>query len=76
MMTEGLRRKPTYEEVIDYIEHDPDKIKYPNRRAKILRSSFELSQVDGAGMAVLEQHRAEEMKENQIIPITTVSNSE
>ena len=31
MMTEGLRRKPTYEEVIDYIEHDPDKIKYPYR---------------------------------------------
>jgi len=26
MMTEGLRRKPTYEEVVDYIEDDPDRI--------------------------------------------------
>ena len=34
MMTDGSRRKPTYEEVIDYIENDPDKIKYPNRAAK------------------------------------------
>ena len=26
MMTEGLRRKPTYEEVIDYMHDDPDKV--------------------------------------------------
>ena len=34
MMTDGLRRKPTYEEVIDYIENDPDNIRYPNRASK------------------------------------------
>ena len=39
MMTEGLRRKPTYEEVLDYIEYDPDKIKYPNRASKFLRNT-------------------------------------
>ena len=58
MMTDGLRRKPTYEEVIDYIEHDPDKIKYPNRTAKYLRNTFELSQFDGVGQALLEQQQA------------------
>jgi len=45
----GLKKKPTYEEVLDYIERDPDKIKYPDRRAKILRSTHWLSQLDGEG---------------------------
>ena len=61
MMSSGLRRKPTYEEVIDYIETDPDKVKYPNRTAKFLRSTFQLSQLDGMGQALLEQQQAEEM---------------
>ena len=34
MMTDGLRRKPTYEEVIGYIENYPDKNKWLNRAAK------------------------------------------
>jgi len=38
-------------------------IESPNRTSKFLRSSFQLSQLDGAGMAVLEQQRAEEMKD-------------
>ena len=63
MMTEGLRRKPTYEEVIEYIEYDPDKIKYPKRTATFLRNTFQLSQLDGMGQAILEQQQAEEMKE-------------
>ena len=52
MMTDGLRRKPTYEEVIDYIEYDPNKIKYPNSAAKFMRSAFQLSQLDGIGQAL------------------------
>ena len=59
----GLKKKPTYEEVIDYIENDPDKIKYPNRDAKFLRNSFELSQLDGMGMQIMEQQQLREMKE-------------
>ncbi len=63
MMTDGLKRRQTYEEVVDYIEHDPDKIKYPNRTAKYLRNTFELSQLDGVGQALLEQQQAAEIKE-------------
>ena len=62
MMSSGLRRKPTYEEVIDYIENDPDKIKYPHRAAKFLRNAFQLSQLAGAGQALLEQQPAEALK--------------
>lgn len=63
MMTDGLRPKPTYEEIIDYIENDPDKVKYPNRAAKLIRNTFQLSQLDGVGQALLEQQEAEAMKE-------------
>ena len=38
-----LKTLPTYEELIDYIERYPYKIKYPDRSAKFLRNSFQLS---------------------------------
>ena len=38
-----LKTLPTYEELIDYIERDPYKIKYPNRGAEFLRNSFQIS---------------------------------
>ena len=63
MMESGLRRKQTYEEIIDYIENDPDKIQYPNRAAKYLRNTFQLSQLDGMGQALLEQQEINEMAE-------------
>ena len=63
MMESGLRRKQTYEEIIDYIETDPDKIQYPNRAAKYLRNTFQLSQLDGVGQALLEQQEVNEMAE-------------
>ena len=65
MMTEGLKRRQTYEEVIDYIENDNDKIKYPDRTAKQLRNTFELSQLDGVGMQLMEQQQFQEMKERE-----------
>ena len=45
--TAGLKRKPTYLELVNYILKDPDKIKYPNRRATIARNSHWLTQADG-----------------------------
>ena len=38
--TLGLKEKPTYEDVIDYISRDPDKIKYTNRKATQFYNSF------------------------------------
>ena len=57
----GLRERPTYEELIDYIETNNDKIKMPDRRAQFMRRSFYLSQLDGEGMRQEEQ--AQKMKE-------------
>lgn len=56
----GLQKRPTYEELVNYIVKDPDSIRFPNRKAKILRNSFELSQLDGIGM--MEINRQHEMQ--------------
>jgi hypothetical protein len=55
----GLQQRPTYEDLVKYIEKDPDTIRYPNRTAKIARNSFELSQLDGIGQ--LEINRQHEL---------------
>ena len=45
-MIKGLKLKPTYENLIEYIADPKDKIKLPNRQAKFLRDGFILSQLD------------------------------
>ena len=44
---QNLRKKPTYEQLINYLEVEQPKIKYPDRTATILRNSHYLSQFDG-----------------------------
>ena len=43
----SLRKRPTYNEIVDYLENDQPKIKYPDRTATFLRNSPYLSQFDG-----------------------------
>ena len=53
----GLKQRPTYDDMIKYISDDPDKILFPNRKAKIVRNSFQLSQLDGIGtLEINRQH--------------------
>ena len=35
----GLHKRDSYEGLIDYLENKQEKVKYPNREAKILRDS-------------------------------------
>ena len=52
---DGLRKKETYDELIDYVMNKQEKIKYPNRTAKFLRESPQLSNLlDGDGEGLLE----------------------
>ena len=64
-MTDGLKRRQTYEEVLYYIENNNDKIKHPDRTANQLRNTFELSQLDGVGMRIMEQQQFKEAKERE-----------
>ena len=56
----GLVQNPTCLELMNYIETNNDKIKMPDRRAKFLRNSFYLSQLDGEGMR--RQEKQEQLK--------------
>jgi hypothetical protein len=60
-----LRQRPTYEQVIEHIENDTDKIKYPDREAKFLRNSFELSFLDSFNHEQLQEQQNNVIK-NQL----------
>ena len=63
--TKGLHKKATFNEIIDEIVNPKDKIIFPNRFAKQLRNSFELSQLDGEGMRQMEMQSVNVMKEQR-----------
>ena len=67
MIKVGLKPRHSFEQAINYIETNKDVITYPDRRAKLLRNTFELSQLDGIGgylADVLEEQKAKaEQKE-------------
>ena len=40
---QGLRKRESYDEIVDYLENKQEQIKYPNRLAKQLTESPQLS---------------------------------
>jgi len=65
MVVIGLKKRDTFEEVVEYIRNPKDVIKFPDRYAKQIRNSFELSQLDGVGMMEHEEHELQTMKETE-----------
>ena len=61
----GLHKRPTYDELVDFIETDPERIKYPDRRATELRESPYLTQLDGDGMRQMETLEFIKIKEQE-----------
>ena len=53
----GLRKKPTYDSLIDYIQNDQPNIKYPNRLATQITNSREMTKLDGVGMIGMEEQQ-------------------
>ena len=65
---QNLRRKPTFNELINYIEIEKPKIRYPDRTATFLRNSHYLSQF-GNLFDVEEQQKEitqEQIRETEI----------
>lgn len=63
---EGLKKRETYDEIVDYLENKQDKIKYPDRTAKQLRNSPQLSNLlDGnnEGYEEMEEQQKRHTKE-------------
>ena len=65
MIMDQLHKKPTFEGLINYIDHQP-KIKYPDRRATFLRNSHILGQFDGDSLIDLEEQENKILKEKLI----------
>ena len=65
---QGLRKRETYDELVDFLLDKQPKIIYPDRRAKFIRNSPQLSNLlDGEGMGAIywEEQQINRMKEEQ-----------
>ena len=63
----GLRKKETYDELIDYVMNKQEKIKYPDRTAKFLRESPQLSNLlDGDGEGILEMEEQQKRQRQEV----------
>ena len=61
----GLRKKTTYDGLIDYIQNKQPTIKYPNRLATQIMNSKELTKLDDLGMGGIEEQQENIAKEKQ-----------
>ena len=69
---DGLRKKKTYDELIDYVMNKQEKIQYPDRTAKFLRNSPQLSNLlDSNGEGLLEM---EEQQKRQVMEVEKEQN--
>ena len=72
----GGKAKPSYQDLLDYIEKNKNKIKYPDRKAAILRNSVVLSQLDGEGWTQLHtQLSSEEYQREKDMLIQRIANN-
>jgi hypothetical protein len=65
---QGLRKKESYDEIVDYLENKQEKIKYPNRLATQIRNSPQLSNLldgDGMGDVEMEKQQMNQIKHEQ-----------
>ncbi len=59
----GLRLRPTFDELVNYVEHDQDIIKYPDRIARLMREHPYLTQLDSEGMFEIQDQQDAAMKD-------------
>ena len=61
--TRGLRKKPTFESTLNYLQYGQETIKYPDRRATFLRNSHEMGFLDNFAIANLQEQEKDMAKE-------------
>ena len=59
----GLRRRESYDDIVKYIETDPDKIRYPNRKASFLEQSHYMKFLGGEDYIAMEEQQLRASKE-------------
>ena len=66
MYKNQLRKRPTYDEVIDYIEAKQPKVKYPNRLATQILNTPQMSQFLGDGNVNMRLQQEEMLKQQML----------
>ena len=78
-MFNGLRKRPTYEDISQEINPDKTKVIYPNRDAKFIREDPRMTQMDGVGffesMKDQEEATIKEQRKETIIKEIAVNTS-
>jgi hypothetical protein len=65
---QGLKKRETYDQIVDNLRNRQEKVRFPNRLAKQIRNSPQLSNLldgDGMGVVDMEKHQLNVMKEQQ-----------
>lgn len=62
---DGLRKRPQFEAIVDYLANGQEKTKYPNRQAKFIRNHPYLTQLDHVGMFEMEEQQENAWKEQE-----------
>ena len=60
----GLKRRDTYDEIANYIETDPNKIRYPDRTATFIEQSHQMKMLGGQAYADMEDQQENNIKED------------
>lgn len=63
----GLRERPNYDELINYLQTGQETIRYPDRFAKLLRESPYLTQLDGQGMEEMDEQQRQIKRHEQLM---------
>ena len=59
----GLRKRESYDELVNYIETDPNKIRYPNSTATFIERSHYVKHLGGEDYIEMEQQQLRASKE-------------
>ena len=60
----GLKKRDTYDEIVNYIETDPTKIRYPDRTATFIEQSHQMKMLGGQAYADMEEQQEKNIKED------------
>jgi hypothetical protein len=61
----GLRLRPTFEGIVDYIANGQETIKNPDRLAKFMPNHPYLTKLDGEGMMEMQEQQESVCKEQE-----------
>ena len=69
-VSNGLRKRPQFEQIVNYIANDQETIKYPNRMAKQIRNHPFMTQLDFFDMQE-DQHRMweEQVRQREVVQL-------